>query len=50
MEERHGRKLHLTGELTGDPDDGSGQRIVFARSRALFITVNPESFLTGRPD
>jgi acyl-coenzyme A thioesterase PaaI-like protein len=45
MERREGRKMHFTGELTSDPVDESGERIVHARSRALFITVKPEAFL-----
>jgi acyl-coenzyme A thioesterase PaaI-like protein len=49
MERREGRKMHFTGELTSDPVDESGERVVHARSRALFITVNPESFLPAHP-
>jgi len=49
MERREGRKLHFTGELTSDPIDGSDERIVHARSRALFITVNPGTFLPNQP-
>jgi acyl-coenzyme A thioesterase PaaI-like protein len=48
MERREGRKLHFTGELTSDPIDGSDERIVHARSRALFITVNPGTFLPNQ--
>jgi hypothetical protein len=49
MERRDGRKLHITGELTSDPIDGAGPRIVHARSHALFITVKPETFLPTQP-
>ncbi|MET0911432.1 MAG: PaaI family thioesterase [Ilumatobacteraceae bacterium] len=45
MERRDGRKMHFTGELTSGTVDDSGERVVHARSRALFITVNPETFL-----
>jgi len=49
LEHRDGRKLHITGELTSDPVDGADERVVHARSRALFITVNPETFLPAAP-
>ena len=49
LESRNGRKLHITGELTSDAIDGSDQRVVHARSRALFITVNPATFLPNQP-
>jgi acyl-coenzyme A thioesterase PaaI-like protein len=48
MDSRHGRKMHFTGELTSDPVDDSGERVVHARSRALFITVNPGTFLPNQ--
>ncbi len=50
MDSREGRKLFLTGELTSEPDDGTGQVVVHARSRALFITVAADSFLPSQPD
>ncbi|RLE25241.1 MAG: hypothetical protein DRJ50_03305 [Actinobacteria bacterium] len=42
MTERDGRKIHMTGELTGD--DGEGGRTVYTRGRAIFIAIPPEAF------
>jgi acyl-coenzyme A thioesterase PaaI-like protein len=44
-----GRKLHMTGELTGvPPDDGDdGERsepVTYATATALFVTIEPEAF------
>jgi acyl-coenzyme A thioesterase PaaI-like protein len=40
LEGRDGRKLYMVGELTGAGDDG--HRVVYATSRATFITFDPE--------
>jgi acyl-coenzyme A thioesterase PaaI-like protein len=40
--ERDGRKIHMTGELTGS--DGDGGRTVYTRSRAVFIAIDVEAF------
>ncbi len=42
LSERDGRKIHMTGELTGD--DGNGGRITYTRSRAVFIAIEVEAF------
>ena len=42
MTEKDGRKIHMTGELTGD--DGHGGRTVFTRARSIFIEIDPELF------
>lgn len=42
MAEIDGRKIHMTGELTGD--DGQGGRTVYTRARAIFIAIDPEVF------
>jgi acyl-coenzyme A thioesterase PaaI-like protein len=40
LDGRDGRKLHMAGELSGTGDDG--HRVVYATSRATFITFDPE--------
>lgn len=40
LAERDGRKLYMTGELTGDGTDGS--RVEYATSKATFISFDPE--------
>jgi acyl-coenzyme A thioesterase PaaI-like protein len=42
LSERDGRKIHMTGELTGD--DGVGERTVYTRSRAIFIAIDDDAF------
>ena len=42
MTEKDGRKMHMTGELTGD--DGHGGRTVYTRAKAIFIEIDPEYF------
>jgi len=44
LDRQEGRKIHMTGELTGD--DGAGGHICYSRGRAVFITVDP-TILTG---
>lgn len=43
--DREGRKIHMTGELTGPDDDGG--RTVFTRARAIFVAIDPEAFHPG---
>jgi acyl-coenzyme A thioesterase PaaI-like protein len=42
LSERDGRKIHMAGELTGD--DGVGGRVVYTRSRAIFIAIDADAF------
>ncbi len=42
MSEKEGRKIHMTGELTGD--DGADGRVVYTRASAIFIAIDPEVF------
>ena len=42
IERREGRKLHLSGELTG-PDD-QGEHTVFTRATAVFIAIDADTF------
>ena len=42
LTERDGRKIHMTGELTGS--DGNGARTVYIRARAVFIAIDVDAF------
>lgn len=46
---RDGRKLHMTGELTGEPaghpaEPADAERIEYTTARATFITFDPETW------
>ncbi|WP_420450759.1 PaaI family thioesterase [Ilumatobacter sp.] len=47
LDRREGRKLMLSGELSGPGDDGAAT--VFTRATAIFVTIDPELFaITAR--
>ncbi len=45
LDERNGRKLHMSGELTGPGEQGPAT--VFTRATALFIAIDREMFASG---
>jgi acyl-coenzyme A thioesterase PaaI-like protein len=45
LDDREGRKLYMTGELSGTDDDG--ERVVYTRARATFIAIDRERFAVG---
>ena len=48
LSERDGRKIHMTGELTGD--DGDCGRTTYTRSRATFIAIDGDAFAIRSED
>ena len=45
LDHREGRKLYMTGELTGAGADG--ERVTFTRAKATFIAIDREAFASG---